>query len=221
MPSEFIPVAERSGLIIDIGRWVLAEACGLIAEWRRRDPNCALRLAVNVSGRHLAEADLISDLDAALAAAGADPRCLEIELTESHLLDDIGRMSSVLAEIRSRGVTVAVDDFGTGYSSMTYLQRLPLDAVKIDRSFVELAADGGFDAVVIESIVRLASALNLEIVAEGIETEAQLAWMRGTAVHRLQGYLIAPPMPVDEAEAAIFSGPLIAASVPGAAKHHP
>lgn len=214
LPDDFIPVAERSSLIIDVGRWVLREACGLIAEWKRRDPACELRIAVNVSGRHLVEADLLTDLDTAISVTGADPRCLEIELTESHLLDDISRVSTVLSEVRSRGIAVAVDDFGTGYSSMTYLQRLPLDAVKIDRSFVERATDEAFDSVVIESIVRLAGALGLEIVAEGIETEEQLAWLRGKAVHRMQGFLIARPMPIADAERVMFGGPLFDARSP-------
>jgi diguanylate cyclase (GGDEF)-like protein len=209
MPGDFIPIAERSGLVIEIGRWVLREACALVVDWKRRDPDFGGRLAINVSGRHVVEADLVSDVDAAIAATGADPRLLELELTESHLLDDIGRVRAVLAAVRQRGVSIAVDDFGTGYSSMTYLQRLPLDSVKIDRSFVERATDGAFDAVVIESIVRLGGALGLEIVAEGIETDEQLAWLRNRGVHRAQGYLIAPPMPVDRAERAIFSGPLL------------
>lgn len=116
-----------------------------IADWQRRDPDCDLRLAVNVSGRHLTEGDLVADLDAAIAATGADPRLLEIELTESQLLDDVDRIVTVLASIRERGVAISVDDFGTGYSSMTYLQRLPLGAVKIDRSFVAGAPDQTFD----------------------------------------------------------------------------
>lgn len=205
-PADFIPIAERSGLVIEIGRWVLHEACGLIAGWKRHDPECAVRLAVNISGRHLVEADLVADIDAAIAATGADPRLLELELTESHLLDDIGRVGGVLQEVRRRGVAVAVDDFGTGYSSMTYLQRLPLDAVKIDRSFVERATQEGFDSVVIESIIRLGRALDLEVVAEGVETRSQLEWLRDSGVHRLQGFFIARPMPVEQAEATMFSG---------------
>ena len=217
MPDDFIPIAERSSLIIDLGRWVLHEACGFIANWKQRDPACDLRIAVNVSGRHLVEADFLTDLDAAISATGADPRCLEIELTESHLLDDIGRVNKVLSGVRSRGVAVSVDDFGTGYSSMTYLQRLPLDAVKIDRSFVDHATEGGFDAVVIESIVRLAGSLGLDIVAEGIETDDQLAWLRRNAVHRLQGFLIARPMPIADAERLMFGGPLFDARLPTSA----
>ena len=205
-PADFIPIAERSRLIIEIDRWVLVEACRLVAGWQQRDPHCTARLAINVSGRHLVEADLVHDLDAALAATGADPRLLELELTESHLLDDIGRVSAVLERVRRRGVTVSVDDFGTGYSSMTYLQRLPLDAVKVDRGFVEHATEQGFDSVVIESVVRLGRALDLEIVAEGVETRRQLDWLRDCGVHRVQGFLIADPMPVDEAEAMMFSG---------------
>ncbi len=203
-PGEFIPVAERSGLIIQVDRWMLETACHRIADWQRRDPDCDLRLAVNVSGRHLTEGDLVADLDAAIAATRADPRLLELELTESQLLDDVDRIVTVLASIRERGVAISVDDFGTGYSSMTYLQRLPLDAVKIDRSFVAGAPDQTFDSMVIESIVRLAAALSLEVVAEGVETSDQLRLVDGKGVDRVQGYLMARPMPVDEAEAQIF-----------------
>lgn len=203
-PGEFVPIAERSGLILMIDRWVLEHSCRRIAEWQRRDPDCRLRIAVNVSGRHLTEGDLLADLDAALASTGADPQLLEIELTESQMLDDIERVVSVLDGIRSRGIAISVDDFGTGYSSMTYLQRLPLDAVKIDRSFVAGAPDRDFDAMVIESIVRLAAALSLDVVAEGVETIDQLRLVRDKGVHRVQGFLLARPMPVDEAERVIF-----------------
>lgn len=205
-PSDFIHIAERSSLIIEIGRWVLFEVCALVAEWRRRDPTCDVRLALNVSGRHVVEADLVGDLDDAIAATGADPKLLEVEITESHLLDDIVRVSAVLSALRDRGVSIAVDDFGTGYSSMTYLQRLPLDAVKIDRSFVERATDEQFDAVVIESIIRIGDFLGLEVIAEGVETDAQLAWLRARGVHRIQGFLIGRPSPIDDAERLILSG---------------
>lgn len=207
-PGEFIPIAERSGLIFDLERWVLRATCSLLARWRREGRGLRMRLAVNISGHHLIEGDLLADLDHALSSTGADPRMLEIELTESHLLDDVERASSVLAAVRGRGVTVAIDDFGTGYSSMTYLQKLPVDVVKIDRSFIATATANHFDSTIVESVVTLGRALALEIVAEGIETSDQLAFAIGAGVTRGQGFLLARPVPVDVAEELIFGVPL-------------
>lgn len=187
---------------------MLDRSCRRIADWKARDPESQLRLAVNISGRHLAEGDLVADLDAVFAETGADPSLLEIELTESHLLDDVDRIVTVLAAIRERGVAVSVDDFGTGYSSMTYLQRLPLDAVKIDRSFVARAPEQAFDSMVVGSIVRLAAALELDVGAEGVETFEQLRLARDMGVNRAQGFLLARPMPIEDAERIIFDGPL-------------
>ena len=167
-----------------------------------------MRLAVNISGRHLIEGNLIADLDDAIAATGADPNLLEIELTESQLLDDVGRASMVLAEIRDRGVKVAIDDFGTGYSSMTYLQKLPVDIVKIDRSFICSATTNDFDSTIVDTVVTLARTLRLDVVAEGIETVEQLAYVIEAGVTLGQGYLLARPLPAHEAEAVIFNGPL-------------
>ena len=208
-PGEFIPIAERSGLIVEIGRWVLREVAERILEWKRRAPGRELRLAVNVSGRHLMHGGFLDDLDGVLAATGADPNLLEIELTESHLLDDLDRVRQLLDEIRGRGISVSVDDFGTGYSSMTYLQQFPLDLVKIDRAFTAEANQSRFEATVVESIVRLADAMELDVIAEGVETPEQLAFVFGRGINKVQGFLIAEPMPIAEAEALIFGGPLV------------
>jgi len=209
MPGEFIPVAERSGLIFELERWMLGEACRRIAGWRRAYPDCGLRLAVNISGRHLIEGDLLADLDAALSAAGADPTMLEIELTESQLLDDVERASTLLGEIRERGIRIAIDDFGTGYSSMTYLQKLPLDVVKIDQSFISRATTNGFDSTIVEAVVTIGRTLALDVVAEGVETPEQLAYVTEKGVTRAQGFLLARPMPADEADDVIFGGPIL------------
>ena len=207
-PNEFIPIAERSGLIFDVERWVLEAACRRIAEWRNHRRGDGMRLAVNISGKHLVEGDLIGDLDHALRITGADPNLLEIELTESQLLDDVDHAISVLQAIRSRGVRVAIDDFGTGYSSMTYLQKLPVDAVKIDRSFIAGASSSEFDSTIIESIVTIGRTLKLDIVAEGIETQEQLEYVIAAGVTMGQGFLFARPLPIDEAEAIMFGPPL-------------
>lgn len=207
-PAEFIPIAERSGLIFELERWMLHSACARIAEWKLMGHGAGMRLAVNISGRHLIEGSLLADIDNALAATGADPNLLEIELTESQLLDDVARASQVLAEVRSRGVKVAIDDFGTGYSSMTYLQKLPVDVVKIDQSFIASATTNSFDSTIVDTIVTIGNALDLEIVAEGIETVAQLAYVIDAGVTHGQGFLMAQPMPAHEAEAVIFNGAL-------------
>lgn len=207
-PADFIPIAERSGLIFELERWVLEAACRCIAEWELAGRGDGMRLAVNISGRHLIEGELVSDLDAALLATGANPNLLEIELTESQLLDDVDRASDVLAAVRSRGVKVAIDDFGTGYSSMTYLQKLPVDVVKIDRSFIATATANEFDSTIVESVVTIGRALSLDIVAEGIETFDQLAYAIEAGVTLGQGFLFARPMPVNEAESILFGPPL-------------
>jgi EAL domain-containing protein (putative c-di-GMP-specific phosphodiesterase class I) len=207
-PNDFIPIAERSGLIFELERWMLEAACRRIAEWRLMGQGAGMRLAVNISGRHLIEGNLIADLDDVIAATGADPNLLEIELTESQLLDDVARASTVLAGVRERGVKVAIDDFGTGYSSMTYLQKLPVDIVKIDRSFICSATTNDFDSTIVDTVVTLGRTLDLEVVAEGIETAEQLAYVISAGVSLGQGFLLARPVPAHEAEAVIFNGPL-------------
>jgi diguanylate cyclase (GGDEF)-like protein len=207
-PGSFISIAERSGLIFELERWVLDAACRRLAGWKMMGQGAGMRLAVNISGRHLIEGDLIGDLDRALAATGADPNMLEIELTESQLLDDVDRASALLSEIRDRGIKVAIDDFGTGYSSMTYLQKLPVDIVKIDRSFIVSATTSEFDSTIVDTVVTIGRALTLDIVAEGIETIEQLAYAMDAGVTLGQGFFLARPMPAGEAEAVIFNGPL-------------
>jgi diguanylate cyclase (GGDEF)-like protein len=203
-PNDFIPVAERSSLIFEVERWVLTEVCELLADWRDHDPDVDLRIAVNISGRHLIEGDLVADIDAALSLTGADSRMLELELTETQLLEDLERATGVLESLRSRGITIAVDDFGTGYSSMAYLRHLPIDSVKIDRTFVARATEHGYDSTVIEALLTIGRTLDLSIVAEGVETDDQLEFVRARGCDRAQGFLLARPMPVDEAEAIIF-----------------
>ncbi len=207
-PGDFIPIAERSGLIFELERWMLKSACSRIAAWRGSGRGAGFRLAVNISGRHLIEGNLIADIDAALAASGADPNLLEIELTESQLLDDVERASNVLTAVRQRGIKVAIDDFGTGYSSLTYLQRLPLDIVKIDRSFIDSATTSAFDSTIVDTVVSIGRALELEVVAEGIETMEQLAYARDTGLNHGQGFLLARPMPYEQAEDYLFDRPL-------------
>ena len=215
-PNDFIPIAERTSLIFEVERWVLTEACERVASWRRRDPDCQYRIAVNISGRHLIEGDLLNDVEAALTLSGADPSMLELELTETQLLEDIERATAVLDALRARGITIAVDDFGTGYSSMTYLRHLPIDTVKIDRSFVARATEHGYDSTVIEALLTIGRTLDLSVIAEGVETEEQLEYVRARGCHRAQGYLLARPMPIDEAEAMMSTVPALGIAETGA-----
>ncbi len=204
-PDDFIPIAERSGIIFEIERWVLMQACERIAAWKERDPACPRRIAVNISGRHLSDGDLLADIDAALGVTGADPKMLELELTETKLLEDMDRAKTVLNELRTRGITIAIDDFGTGYSSMTYLRELPVDCIKIDRSFVSSATDHGYDSTVIEALLTIGLTLELTVVAEGVETEEQLEYVRSRGCQFAQGFLLARPMPIADAEAYMFA----------------
>ncbi len=207
-PGEFIPIAERSSLIFEIERWVLHRSCEAIADWEREFPDHRVRLAVNISGRHLIEGDLLGDLERALAATGANPSMLEFELTETHLLEDLEMATTLLNTIRALDITIAVDDFGTGYSSMNYLRDLPIDVLKIDRSFVARSTEGGYDSTVIEAVLTIARSLDLQVVAEGIETHEQLEYVRSVGCHRAQGYLLARPNERAEAERLLFGSSL-------------
>lgn len=206
-PGDFIPVAERSGLIYEIEQWVLHQACTTLARWRQLDPFCMTKIAVNVSGRHLLEGDLLIDLRGAFRATGADPNLLEIELTETQLLDDLGRATTILDTVRSQGIAVAIDDFGTGYSSMSYLQQLPIDTLKIDREFVSKIGSGrSHDTSVLDALLTIADALDVSVVAEGIEDVMQLEHLRERGCKRGQGFLLARPVPINQAEAMMGIG---------------
>ncbi len=203
-PNDFIPIAERSSLIDEIGRWVLTTACETLARWATDASLSAHRIAVNIAGSHLLDGDLLADLDAALLLSGADPLLLEFELTETQLMDDHQRAANILQQIRDRGIKVAIDDFGTGYSSMAYLRQLPVDTLKIDRSFIAPIGtgdrDGGTDTTVVDALLTIGQALGLSVVAEGIETPAQLEYVTERGADRAQGFHLARPMPIADAE---------------------
>ena len=197
-PDSFIPLAEETGLIVPIGSWVLRTACAQVASWQRSTGWQDLRLAVNVSARQLQLREFATVAVEAAADAALTPGSLSIEITESVLLDDVEASGQRLDHLHELGIGVSLDDFGTGYSSLTYLRRFPVDSVKLDRSFVAgMGTDPG-DTAIVTAVVDLASALELESIAEGIETEVQLDLLRSLGCDSGQGYLLSPPVPAEE-----------------------
>jgi diguanylate cyclase (GGDEF)-like protein/PAS domain S-box-containing protein len=201
LPGDFIPFAEESGVILPLGRWILAAACEQLAAWSTRPETAHLTLAANVSARQFRRADFVADVTAALEAAGADPRKLILELTESLLLDDLDDVIGKMTALRAIGVGFALDDFGTGYSSLSYLKRLPLTQLKIDRSFVDGLPEDGDDVAITRTILALAQHMGLEVVAEGVETTCQRDFLIAQNCQAFQGFLFGRPAPVAEFEA--------------------
>ena len=198
-PAQFIPIAEESGLAIEFGRWAIREACQVSCQLDGAFPDEPIRSHVNVSGLHVAQGQLADDIAAALAETGARPGGLTVELTESQLLDDLGTSVRELERIRQLGVEISIDDFGTGYSSLTYLHRLPVSSVKIDRAFVADLDRPGGDPSVVQMIVDLARHRGLATVGEGVETQEQADELVRFGCTTGQGYLFHPPVPVVEA----------------------
>jgi diguanylate cyclase (GGDEF)-like protein/PAS domain S-box-containing protein len=197
LPAEFIPTAEETGLIVPLGRWIIARACAQAAVWRADAPDRPLSISVNLSPRQLHDPELLTLASQVLADSGLPPGVLTIEITENLLLGDAELAGRRLAELRALGVQVAVDDFGTGYSSLAYLRRYPVDVLKIDRSFVDPMTDGPRQAALVRSIVDLASALEVDTVAEGVERSEQASALSGLGCRVAQGFYFARPQPAD------------------------
>ena len=191
-PGRFVPMAEETGLIVPIGRWVLAEACRRAGEWNAARAGRPLMVSVNLSARQLQDPDLPSAVAQELGTAGLDPTCLVLEITESLLLHDTDATVTRLRQLKALGVRLAIDDFGTGYSSLAYLDRFPIDIIKIDKSFVDAVARG--ESTLARAIVHLCLALGLTTVAEGIESAAQVRELRGYGCQLGQGYHFAKPL---------------------------
>ena len=195
-PSEFIPLAEETGLILELGRYVLTQACRQSRRWRPDDfDGQPIRLHVNISASQLRDPELIPTVRAVLEETGVPPDRLALEITESELLDDSELSAARFAELRALGVRISLDDFGTGYSSLSYLHSLPLDSLKIAKPFVDGLVGEGREASFIGVIVDLARKLGLDVIAEGIETPAQLAALRELGVELGQGFLVGRPAP--------------------------
>jgi predicted signal transduction protein with EAL and GGDEF domain len=199
-PDEFIPVAEQSGLIIEIGDWVLREACAQAARWRGSDAS-PWQVAVNVSGVQFRDGSLVRRVESAIAAARIDSRMIELEFTEGALIEYSTAVSKAVKSLKELGVATALDDFGTGYSSMSYLRHFPVDTLKIDRVFVrDIASKTAGNAPLVDAIIAMAKSLGLATVAEGVETEAQWQYLRDRDANQVQGYLFCKPLAIAELE---------------------
>ncbi len=198
LPDQFIPLAEDTGLILAMGRWVLKTACDQLRMWADDPRTSGLDLAVNVSVRQFRQIDFVSQVRHALKESGAPPNRLKLELTESLLLEDMEGSIEKMRVMKELGVRFALDDFGTGYSSMTYLARLPLTQIKIDKSFIQKLPDNQNDAVIAQTIITMAKSLNMSVIAEGVETESQKQFLEQHGCSAYQGYLFSIPVtPVD------------------------
>jgi EAL domain-containing protein (putative c-di-GMP-specific phosphodiesterase class I) len=198
-PLKFIPVAETSGLIVPIGEWVMTEACRQAQDWQNRgaDP---IRVAINVSARQFKDPDLINKIAQSLESTGLDPRLLELELTESIVMEDPVASARRLNQIRDLGVSISIDDFGTGYSSLSYLRQFPIDVLKIDRSFVRDVNVDPHNAAIVTAILAMARQLQIKVVAEGIETYEQQQFLAAHGCELGQGYFFSKPLPAAECE---------------------
>ncbi|HLF96586.1 MAG TPA: EAL domain-containing protein [Methylococcaceae bacterium] len=199
-PDKFIPVAEETGFIHVLGRWILRTACMQAKAWA--DRFCGIRIAVNLSAKQLLADDFIADLDKILEETGVSPRWIELEITESVVMHDIDTATHRLRSIAGKGIRIAMDDFGTGYSSLSYLRKLPVQVLKIDRSFIRDYRDAGNTEVValIKTVIALGHSLNMRVVAEGVETQQQLELLNAHACDEIQGYLLSRPLPAAQFE---------------------
>ena len=194
-PTDFIDLAEQAGLIVQIGEWVLRTACMQVKEWHAAGLD--LRVGVNVSAFQIHQTDIVQTVTKAIEESGIDPHMLELEITESVALQNLDLTMDVLEQIRARGVKIIIDDFGTGQSSLIYLHRFPIDTIKIDKGFVQDVAEDEAAAAIVSYVINLAHAMRLEVVAEGVETEAQYSFLRHYACDLMQGFLFSEPMPAE------------------------
>ncbi len=199
-PAEFIPLAERTGHILAIGHWVLEEVCKQLKAWETDAVKRHLPLSVNVSAKQFHQPGFVVEVLSILEKTGADPSKLELELTESMLVEDVDKIVAKMEVLRSKGIRFSLDDFGTGFSSLAYLKRLPLDQLKIDQSFVRDIMTDSNDASIVRTIISLGQSLNIAVIAEGVETDDQKNFLQTHGCLQYQGYLFSKPLPIDEFE---------------------
>jgi EAL domain-containing protein (putative c-di-GMP-specific phosphodiesterase class I)/PleD family two-component response regulator len=215
MPGEFIPMLEETGLICSVGEWVLVEACRTCRQWQ--DAGLPpMRMAVNLSARQFHETDVRDLVRRALDSSGLEPQWLELEVTESVVLLNAETIIRVMRDLNALGVSQALDDFGTGYSSLSYLQRLPVKRIKIDRSFVSNITSNPSDAAIVRAIIGMAHSLGLTVVAEGVETEGQLGYLRGLSCEQMQGYYFSPALPAADFATLLRDGRCVPIQTPTA-----
>jgi predicted signal transduction protein with EAL and GGDEF domain len=199
LPSQFISIAEETGLIIELGKWALGRACAQAKQWQEAGYE-PIVMSVNLSSRQFDQKDLVDVVSNALIDSGLEARFFELEITESAVMRDPDGAMRVLAVLKEMGVTISIDDFGTGYSSLNYLRMIPLDYLKIDRSFVVNIGRVRSDEAIIKAIIGIAHSLDLRVIAEGVESIEQLSFLRACGCDEIQGYIISPPVPDSEVE---------------------
>jgi EAL domain-containing protein (putative c-di-GMP-specific phosphodiesterase class I) len=200
-PAVFIPIAEHSGQILELGEWALHEACQQLKVWSSKVGG--MRMSVNVSAGQFLHTDFPVIVDRALSESGLRSGQLVLELTESVLVENLEVVADILTRLQAVGVQVAIDDFGTGYSSLSYLSRLPIDCLKIDRSFVQRYSEDKYDAEIVRAVISLGHALDMKVLAEGVETSDQLEFLAELGCHEAQGYYFSKPLPAADLSEAI------------------
>jgi EAL domain-containing protein (putative c-di-GMP-specific phosphodiesterase class I) len=194
-PADFISVAEETGLIVELGRWVLEQSCYQMSAWQIQNPSSPpLSISVNLSGKQFLQNDLIEQIQRILRETELDPLSLKLEITESVVMENAEIASSMLSQLRTLGVQLSIDDFGTGYSSLSYLHRFPVNTLKIDRSFISRMGSGDENTEIVRTILTLANNLGMDVIAEGVETENHLAQLKEMKCKFGQGYLFAKPV---------------------------
>jgi EAL domain-containing protein (putative c-di-GMP-specific phosphodiesterase class I) len=208
-PNDFIPLAEETGLIVALGQWVMEAACKQLVVWATHPETADLMVSVNVSAREFQQAGFVEHTLATLESTGVNPGRLELELTESLLVANVEEIIAKMQTLRAKGVSFSLDDFGTGYSSLAYLKRMPLDQIKIDRSFVRDVLTDSNAAAIARTIVALAGSLGLNVIAEGVETAEQRDFLASCGCHFYQGFFYSRPLPLREFEEFIQHSALV------------
>jgi len=214
-PDQFIPIAEETGEIVSIGQWVLAQACAQLKHWSQSAATAKLKLSVNVSAIQFSQPEFVQMVKETVLASGCDAKCLRLELTESLIVKNIDEVIEKINALKVLGITFSLDDFGIGQSSLSVLKRLPLDELKIDRSFIKDIVHNNYDSFIVQTIINMGKNLSHSVIAEGVEMQQQMAMLQTMGCHAFQGYLFSRPLPLHEFEASlqVASGGVHAPSV--------